>query len=249
METLRERYESIAVAVFAESIQLKQAVLRAAAGLMVDMADLIARAFRGHHRLFLFGNGGSAADAQHLAAEFVNRFQRERYPLPALSLTVDTSILTSISNDYSFNDVFLKQLQALGQPGDVALGISTSGSSPNVVDGLKWARQNGLHTIGWAGATLGEMDTYSDLILHVPSKTTARIQECHITVGHVLCGLVDEILFGESEKKTASRVALSSMMPKGMREKIATNIDRAKASAPAPTETRTPASADPIPPI
>jgi D-sedoheptulose 7-phosphate isomerase len=202
-ESLRDRYETMATAIFAESIQLKQAVQRTSTGLIVDMADLVARAFRGHHRLFLFGNGGSAADAQHLAAEFVNRFQRERAPLPALSLTVDTSILTSISNDYCFDDIFLKQLQAHGQPGDVALGISTSGSSPNVVKALTWARGHGLHTIGWAGATLGQMDTYCDLILHVPSKTTARIQECHITVGHVLCGLVDEILFGENEEKTA----------------------------------------------
>jgi D-sedoheptulose 7-phosphate isomerase len=199
-ESLRDRYEAMAVAVFTESIQLKQAVQRTSTGLMVDMADLVVRAFRGQHRLFLFGNGGSAADAQHLAAEFVNRFERERAPLPALSLTVDTSILTSISNDYRFDDVFLKQLQALGQPGDVALGISTSGSSPNVVKALKWARENGLHTIGWAGATLGEMDTYCDLILHVPSRTTARIQECHITIAHILCGLVDEILLGENEE-------------------------------------------------
>lgn len=198
-ESWRDLCRAHAESVFLESIQLKQAVARMSTHLIVDMADLVVRAFRGHHRLFLFGNGGSAADAQHLAAEFVNRFQRERSPLPAMALTVDTSVLTSISNDYHFDDVFLKQLQALGQPGDVALGISTSGTSPNVIKGLKWARENGLHTIGWAGATLGEMDTWCDLILHVPSKTTARIQECHITVGHILCGLVDEILFGNQE--------------------------------------------------
>lgn len=198
-ESLREFCRKTAGQVFEESIRLKQAVARAATELIVDMAELLAQAFRGHHRLFLFGNGGSAADAQHLAAEFVNRFQRERIPLPALALTVDTSILTSIANDYHFDDIFQKQLQALGQPGDVALGISTSGSSPNVVKALKWAREHGLHTLGWAGATLGEMDTYCDLILHVPSRTTARIQECHITVGHILCGLTDEILFGSRE--------------------------------------------------
>jgi D-sedoheptulose 7-phosphate isomerase len=198
-ESLRDLCRAHAESVFLESVQLKQAVARMSTDLIVDMADLVIRAFRGHHRLFLFGNGGSAADAQHLAAEFVNRFQRERSPLPALALTVDTSILTSISNDYQFDDVFLKQLQALGQPGDVALGISTSGGSPNVIKALKWAREHGLHAIGWAGATLGEMDTYCDLILHVPSKTTARVQECHITVGHILCGLVDEILFGNLE--------------------------------------------------
>jgi len=195
-EGLRDFCKQAAARCFEESIRLKQAVARASADLVVDMAELLAQAFRGRHRLFLFGNGGSAADAQHLAAEFVNRFQRERRPLPALALTVDTSILTSVSNDYHFDDIFLKQLQALGQPGDVTLGISTSGSSPNVVKALRWAREHGLHTVGWSGATLGEMDTYCDIILHVPSRTTARIQECHITVGHILCALVDEILFG-----------------------------------------------------
>lgn len=198
-QALRDFCRKTADSIFQESIQLKQAVARTSTTLIVEMAEVVAQAFRGHHRLFLFGNGGSAADAQHLAAEFVNRFQRERIPLPAISLTVDTSILTSISNDYHFDDIFLKQLQALAQPGDAALGISTSGSSPNVVKALKWAREHGLHTLGWAGATLGEMDTYCDLILHVPSRTTARIQECHITVGHILCGLVDEILFGDHE--------------------------------------------------
>ncbi len=198
-QVLRDFCHKTADSIFQESIQLKQAVARTSTTLIVEMAEVVAQAFRGHHRLFLFGNGGSAADAQHLAAEFVNRFQRERIPLPAISLTVDTSILTSISNDYHFDDIFLKQLQALAQPGDAALGISTSGSSPNVVKALKWAREHGLHTMGWAGATLGQMDTYCDLILHVPSRTTARIQECHITVGHILCGLVDEILFGDHE--------------------------------------------------
>jgi D-sedoheptulose 7-phosphate isomerase len=197
--SLRDFCHRTADSIFRESIQLKQAVARTSTALIVEMAEVVAQAFRGRHRLFLLGNGGSAADAQHLAAEFVNRFQRERIPLPALSLTVDTSILTSISNDYHFDDIFLKQLQALAQPGDAALGISTSGSSPNVVKALKWAREHGLHTLGWAGATLGDMDTYCDLILHVPSRTTARIQECHITVGHILCGLVDEILFGDHE--------------------------------------------------
>lgn len=182
---------------FQESIRVKQSVQGSASELAVRMADVISRAFRGHHRLFVFGNGGSAADAQHLAAEFVNRFHRERPPLPALALTVDTSVLTSIGNDYGFDDVFRKQLQALGQPGDVALGISTSGRSVNVVHALRWARENGLHTIGWAGADSSDMDVYCDLIFHVPSAVTARIQETHITVAHIVCGLVEEILFNE----------------------------------------------------
>ena len=196
-QDLRKQLHEAAVAAFRESIAVKEALCQGGCDLLLEMAAMLAAAFRGCHRLFLFGNGGSAADAQHLAAEFVNRFQRERRPLPALALTVDTSILTSIGNDYSFEDIFLKQVQALGQAGDVALGISTSGRSPNVLKALKWARENGLHTLGWAGAEKSEMDVTCDLILHVPSRVTARVQECHITFGHVLCLLVEEILFGE----------------------------------------------------
>jgi len=197
---LRTQLRLAAEAAFRESIAVKEALCREGCDLLLAMAAMLAAAFRGGHRLFLFGNGGSAADAQHLAAELVNRFQRERRPLPALALTVDTSILTSIGNDYAFDDVFLKQVQALGQAGDVALGISTSGRSPNVLKALKWARENGLHTLGWAGAEESELDVTCDLVLHVPSRVTARIQEGHITFGHVLCLLVEEILFGEGNR-------------------------------------------------
>jgi D-sedoheptulose 7-phosphate isomerase len=193
-----DKLKDMAAAAFLESIRVKDQLRESAPGLIVQMADLIARAFRGHHRLFLFGNGGSAADAQHLAAEFVNRFQRERAPLPALALTVDSSIITSITNDYSFAEIFRKQLQALGAPGDVALGISASGRSPNVVEALRWARENGLHTIGWIGEEETDMDIWCDLVLHAPSQITAHVQEAHITVAHILCGLVDEILFSET---------------------------------------------------
>lgn len=182
---------------FRESILVKEAFMQSSAGTILEMAELVCQAFRRSHRLFLFGNGGSAADAQHLAAEFVNRFQRERPPLPAIALSVDTSVITSIGNDYHFEDVFLKQLQALAHPGDVVLGISTSGRSANVIKALKWARQQGIHSIGWAGAARAEMDPFCDLVLRVPSQVTARIQECHITAGHVLCGLVEEMLFGQ----------------------------------------------------
>jgi D-sedoheptulose 7-phosphate isomerase len=199
-EDLGQRYKTVAEQWFQESIRTKETLCRTATGLILEMAEILVQAFRGNHKLFIFGNGGSAADAQHLAAEFVNRFQMERPPLPALALTVDTSVLTSISNDYGFDEIFVKQLRSLAQPGDVALGISTSGRSPNVVKGLQWARQQGLHTLGWAGAAESDMDVYCDLILHVPSKVTARIQECHITVAHVLCGLVEDMLFPESEK-------------------------------------------------
>jgi len=181
---------------FQESIQAKQALCDTAKETIVKMAELLGRAFLAKHRLFIFGNGGSAADAQHLAAEFVNRFQIERPPLPATALTVDTSILTSIANDYDFDDIFAKQLRALAQPGDVALAISTSGRSSNVISAAKWARANGVVTIGLGGSSETEMDLYCDIILHVPSPVTARVQECHITVGHIICAHVEEMLFG-----------------------------------------------------
>jgi len=196
-DLLREQLRSAAEEGFRQSIETKEAFLRSGVQYIPDMAEIVVQAFRGNHRLFLFGNGGSAADAQHLAAEFVNRFRLERPPLPAIALTVDTSILTSISNDYSFETVFVRQLQALAQPGDVALGISTSGSSPNVVKALEWAREHGIHTLGLAGAAQGEMDLYCDLILHVPSPVTARVQECHLTAEHIFCEMVEEMLFGE----------------------------------------------------
>lgn len=194
--TLQERFRGLAEACFLESLRVKEDLLRTQMTVVLDMADVVVRAFRNGSRLFLFGNGGSASDAQHLAAEFVNRFQRERPPLPAIALTVDTSILTSISNDFHFDDVFLKQLRALARPGDVALGISTSGRSPNVLKALRWGCENGLHTLGWTGTERSEMDDCCELMLHVPSKVTARIQECHITAGHTLCAVVDEALFG-----------------------------------------------------
>lgn len=197
---LRERYRMMAEQGFRESIEVKETLRREETGTILDMAEMIVQAFRGNHRLFLFGNGGSAADAQHLAAEFVNRFQMDRPPLPAIALTVDSSVLTSIGNDFHFEDIFIKQLRALAQAGDVALGISTSGKSPNVVKALRWSCEHGLRTVGWVGAAGGEMDAYCDILLRAPSRVTARVQECHITVGHILCALVDEMLFGNLEQ-------------------------------------------------
>ncbi len=179
---------------FQEAIEAKQALCKMTKETVVEMAELIGRAFIAKQRLFLFGNGGSAADAQHLAAEFVNRFEKERPPLPAMALTVDASVLTSIANDYDFDDVFAKQMNALATPGDVALGISTSGRSRNVIKALKWARENRVLTIGLSGPSETEMDLHCDLILHVPSMVTARVQECHITVGHIICAHVEEII-------------------------------------------------------
>lgn len=180
-----------------ESVRIKRQVFETQGDAIVETAMVIARALGTGRKLFLFGNGGSAADAQHMAAEFVNRFQLERPPLPAIALTVDSSILTSIGNDFSFDEIFLKQLRALAEPDDVALGISTSGRSKNVIEALHWARENDLHTVGWAGQNRTEMDSACEFILHVPSATTARIQEVHIMVGHILCQFIEEMLYGQ----------------------------------------------------
>ncbi len=158
-------------------------------------ARMLAEAFKEGNKVLLFGNGGSAADAQHLAAEFVNRFQVERPPLPAIALTTDTSILTAIGNDYDFQDIFVKQIMALGRKGDVAWGISTSGSSPNVVKGLEAAKKQKLYTLAVTGCDGGKMAPLADICLNVPSHDTPRVQEVQITIGHILCDLVDFLLF------------------------------------------------------
>lgn len=163
-----------------------------------ELVDKVARTMavslaRGGKILFC-GNGGSAADAQHLAAEFVNRFELERPPLPALALTTDSSILTAIGNDYGFDRVFVKQVQALGAPGDVVVGISTSGNSPNILAALRAAREKGCLTVGLAGRN-GALVPLCDYALLVPHDRTSLIQEVHIAIGHLLCKLVDYYLF------------------------------------------------------
>ena len=181
----------------AESIRLKSQFMVEQGEVVVTAARMLAAALRAGGKLSIFGNSGSAADAQHLAAEFVNRFQVERPPLAALALTTDTSILSSIGNDYDFSEVFAKQIKALGRPGDVAWGISTSGASPNVVRGLETARLMGLKTLALSGRDGGEVAKRADVALVVGSRVTPRIQEVHITIGHVLCDLVDFQLFPE----------------------------------------------------
>ena len=193
MSRLRERVERI----FADSVAAKQAFVAGQADGVVQAAEAMAGALREGRAVLLFGNGGSAADAQHIAAEFVNRFEVERRPLPALALTTDSSVLTSIGNDYAYDQVFAKQVRALGKRGDVAVGLSTSGRSPNVLRGLEAAREQGLLTIGLTGQDGGQMADLCDHLFRVPSTVTARIQETHITLGHALCALVDDLLFGK----------------------------------------------------
>ncbi|MEA2014398.1 MAG: D-sedoheptulose 7-phosphate isomerase, partial [Thermodesulfobacteriota bacterium] len=149
----------------------------------------------GGNKILLFGNGGSAADSQHLAAEFVNRFLIERPPLPAIALSTDTSVITSIANDYDFSEIFSKQIRAIGTKGDIAWGISTSGSSPNILKAFETAKRLEMTTIAFTGKDGGEMARTADYCLNVASNSTPRIQEVHITAGHVICGMVDYKLF------------------------------------------------------
>jgi D-sedoheptulose 7-phosphate isomerase len=184
------------VQAFDESIRVKQAFLRDNLDALAKAIDTIVAAFQSGNKLLLFGNGGSAADAQHIAAEFVNRFRVERPPLPALALTTDSSALTSIANDYSYSEVFAKQVRALGKSGDVAVAISTSGNAANVVSAVQVCRELKITTIGLTGGSGGKLAGNTDHLLCVAATTnTARIQESHILIGHVICELVDAQLY------------------------------------------------------
>lgn len=182
-----------------DSIRAKQLFFESNIEKIETCAILMAKTFELGKKILLFGNGGSAADCQHIAAEFINRFQMERRPLPGLALTTDTSVITSIGNDYSYDDIFLKQIQALGQKGDIALGISTSGNSPNVVKAMIQAKKMGLVTLGLSG-NKGKLKDLSDIAFCVDCDTTARIQEVHILLAHILCDLTERILFDDTSK-------------------------------------------------
>ncbi len=180
---------------FKESAEVKARFLKENLSKMLEMIKLVSQSFEGGSKLLLFGNGGSAADAQHIAAEFVNRYIIDRPPLPAIALTTDTSILTSVSNDSSFNEIFSKQIKALGKEGDVAVGISTSGNSPNMVKAFEVAKEMGIKTIALTGNDGGTLAKIADVSLVVPSGSTPRIQETHILIGHILCEMVEHQLF------------------------------------------------------
>jgi D-sedoheptulose 7-phosphate isomerase len=184
---------------FEASAHAKQVFLSENADALERAIGVVADALGLGKKLLLFGNGGSAADAQHIAAEFVGRFIRERRPLPAIALTTDTSALTAIANDYGYDDVFARQVRALATTGDVALAISTSGRSPNVLRAVEACRELGMTTIGLTGGDGGELARAVDVSLRVSaSRLSPRIQETHILVGHVICELVDRRLFGET---------------------------------------------------
>lgn len=187
---------------FASSIAAKETFAAEHGETLEKVARLVADALSNGHKVLLFGNGGSAADAQHVAAEFVNRFLVERRPLPAIALTTDTSALTSIANDYGYDQVFSKQVEALGSAGDVAIAISTSGKSPSVLRAIDACGKVGLFVVGLTGGDGGDMREQVDFLLNVSAtRDTARVQETHIAAMHVLCDLVDRLLFPAAYEK------------------------------------------------
>jgi D-sedoheptulose 7-phosphate isomerase len=188
------------------SIATKRQLLESAEVIsaVAKVSEILVAALDRGNKLLLFGNGGSAADAQHIAAEFVGRFAFDRPALPALALSVNTSCVTAIGNDYGFERVFARQIEALGRSGDVAVGISTSGNSPNVLQGLAAAKELRLHTVAFAGRTGGKMKDAADYCLCVPSSETPRIQECHILLGHMISELVEDTIFHEQGRVSRS---------------------------------------------
>jgi D-sedoheptulose 7-phosphate isomerase len=188
------------------SIAVKELLLRNAevVSIIAKVSGLLVEILDNGNKVLLFGNGGSAADAQHIAAEFVGRFAFDRPPLPALALSVNTSCVTAIGNDYGFDLAFSRQLEALARPGDMAIGISTSGNSSNVLKGLSVAREMGLCSVAFTGCTGGKLKSVADYCICAPSNETPRIQECHILIGHIISELVEETIFHEQSRVSRS---------------------------------------------
>ncbi|MHB0976074.1 MAG: D-sedoheptulose-7-phosphate isomerase [Candidatus Aquicultorales bacterium] len=185
---------------FGESIEVKRKLVEDpnAVQVIADVASLIIEAYRAGGKVLFMGNGGSAADAQHLACELVSKFGFDREALPAIALNVNSSLVTAIGNDYGFDNIFARQVEAWARTGDVVVGISTSGNSANIVRALKKAVEMGASTVGFTGQSGGEVADVADVCLKVPSGSTPRIQEAHIVAGHIVCSLVEEGLFGEA---------------------------------------------------
>ena len=180
---------------FDESISVKRQFVEENIDTIIEVSKLLADAFSRGNKLLLFGNGGSACDASHIAAEFVNRFKKERPAFPAIALNTDMAVLTSIANDYEYSEIFARQMKALAQDDDIVIAISTSGSSPNVINAVKVAKRKKLKTIAFTGAKGDKLASQCDYVFAVRSNSTPRVQETHITLGHVLCQMVEEILF------------------------------------------------------
>lgn len=178
-----------------ESIEIKNQVIKKLVPQIEQAARWMIESLKNGNKILLFGNGGSAADAQHLAAELIGRYLKDRKSMPAIALTTDTSILTSLSNDYGFETIFARQVEGLAKSGDIAIGISTSGNSRNVLEGVEKAKELGCKTIGLLGCDGGRIADVVDLSITVPCKSTPHIQESHITIGHILCSLVEQEIF------------------------------------------------------
>lgn len=193
-----------------ESISVKQTLARSpqATRSIQQAAQRCVDVYRNNHKILIAGNGGSAADAQHMAAELSGRFNFDRPGIPAIALTANSSAVTAIGNDYGYHKIFSRQIQAFGQPGDLFLGISTSGNSQNVLEAVEQARISGLETIGLTGAAPSGLSEMCDICIQIPSVDTARIQECHILIVHLLCAAVEETLFGKDYRQADKRPSL-----------------------------------------
>lgn len=194
--------EKIVKEILNESIRVKKKIVDDPSLLsqINQISSIMIEAYRRKNKVILFGNGGSAADAQHIAGELVNRLHLEREALPAIALTTDSSVLTSIANDYDYSRIFARQVEALAKEGDVVIGISTSGSSSNVIEAVKTAKEKGAKTVGFTGNKGGELAELVDFMISVPSDVTPRVQESHITILHIICCLVERELFGDESR-------------------------------------------------
>lgn len=188
------------IKVFNESIEVKKKFLDENIDTIIEVSNLLADTFSRENKLLLFGNGGSASDASHIAAEFVNRFKKERPALPAIALNSDTAVITSIANDYDYMNIYARQLKAFALDGDMVIAISTSGNSKNIIKAIDVAKRKKLKTVAFTGAKGDKLASKCDFVFAVPSSNTPRIQETHITLGHVICQMVEEILF-EAHRK------------------------------------------------
>jgi D-sedoheptulose 7-phosphate isomerase len=186
---------------FEDSIAVKEKFVKENVSLISEVSRLIADTFNEGNKVLIFGNGGSACDASHIAAEFVNRFKRDRPGLPAVALNTDMAVLTSIANDYDFSEIFARQVKTLGEEGDISIAISTSGGSKNILKAVDAAKKKGLHTIAFTGMKGEKLAARNDYAFIVPSEDTPRVQEVHITLAHVICQMVEEILFEAPRKK------------------------------------------------
>jgi D-sedoheptulose 7-phosphate isomerase len=188
---------------FNDSIDVKERFVQGHVDAIVEVSKAIAEAFNAGNKILIFGNGGSSCDASHIAAEFVNRFKRERPGLPAIALNTDMAVITSIANDYDFSEIFARQIKSLGSEGDIAIAISTSGQSPNIIKALDAAKRKKLKTVFLSGSKGEKTAAKTTFPFVVPSENTPRIQETHITLGHVICLMVEDILFDQPRKKSA----------------------------------------------